>query len=102
MPSGPSGGNASSVSSPTRGTIRSNQPGSHQFERPSSTITEGTRRQRTTVAAMAMNIEAFLSGMRSSRGRAQELHDTDTADLLTNVISEFEKYGWFLRATLEH
>lgn len=54
------------------------------------------------VAAMAMNIEAFLSGMRSSRGRAQELHDIDTADLLTNVITEFEKYGWFLRATLEH
>ena len=26
--------------------------------------------------------------------------DTDTVDLLTGVISEFEKHTWFLRATL--
>lgn len=54
------------------------------------------------VAAMATNIEAFLVGMRTSRSRAYELKDHDTVDLLTNVITEFEKYAWFLRATLEH
>jgi starvation-inducible DNA-binding protein len=53
------------------------------------------------VAAMATNIEAFLVGMRTSRSRAYELKDHDTVDLLTNVITEFEKYAWFLRATLE-
>ena len=34
--------------------ILSIQPGSHQFERPSSIITEGTSRQRTTVASIAI------------------------------------------------
>jgi starvation-inducible DNA-binding protein len=32
---------------------------------------------------------------------AEKHVDTDTVDLLTNVVSEFEKHGWFLRATLE-
>ena len=34
--------------------IRSIQPGSHQFARPSSIITDGTRRQRTIVASIAI------------------------------------------------
>src|SRR6185436_17504066 len=49
-----SGGSESSVSRPTRGRIRSIQPGSHQFARPSSIITDGTRRQRTIVASIAI------------------------------------------------
>ncbi len=53
------------------------------------------------VAAMATSIETFLAGMRASRARAYELRDPDSVDLLTNVITEFEKYAWFLRATLE-
>ena len=35
------------------GTIRSSQRGNHQFARPSSVITAGTSRQRTSVASTA-------------------------------------------------
>ena len=35
-----------------------------------------------------------------SRGIGEKLGDTDTVDLLTGVITEFEKNSWFLRATL--
>jgi hypothetical protein len=35
------------------GTIRSSQRGNHQLARPSSVITAGTRRQRTSVASTA-------------------------------------------------
>ena len=30
----------------------------------------------------------------------KSLGDTDTVDLLTGVVTEFEKNAWFLRATL--
>jgi starvation-inducible DNA-binding protein len=32
---------------------------------------------------------------------AEKLADTDTVDLLTAVVSEFEKNAWFLRASLD-
>jgi DNA-binding ferritin-like protein len=32
---------------------------------------------------------------------SDEQSDPDTTDLLTTVIEEFEKHGWFLQATLE-
>jgi starvation-inducible DNA-binding protein len=32
---------------------------------------------------------------------AGELNDTGTVDLMTQVITEFEKHDWFLRASLE-
>jgi len=35
------------------------------------------------------------------RGIAETLHDTDTVDLPTQIITTFEKHGWFLRASLE-
>ena len=38
--------------------------------------------------------------MRESRGAAEKLADTDTVDLLTGVITDFEKNAWFLRAML--
>jgi starvation-inducible DNA-binding protein len=45
-------------------------------------------------------IEKFLEGVRAARGTAEKLQDVDSVDLLTGVISEFEKNGWFLHATL--
>lgn len=53
------------------------------------------------VKLLAERIEKFLVGVRESRGVGEKLGDTDTVDLLTGIISEFEKHAWFLRASLE-
>jgi len=53
------------------------------------------------VALLAERFEQFLAGLRQSRAAAEELRDTDTVDLLTGVITAFEKHAWFLRASLD-
>jgi len=53
------------------------------------------------VKLLAERIEAYLDGLRESRGVADELKDTDTVDLFTGIITEFEKHAWFLRASLD-
>ena len=53
------------------------------------------------VKLLAERIEKYLEGARESRAAAEKLADTDTVDLLTQVISEFEKHAWFLRASLD-
>ena len=53
------------------------------------------------VALLADRIDTYLEGVRASRHVAEKLADTDTVDLLTGVVSEFEKNAWFLRASLE-
>ena len=53
------------------------------------------------VRLLADRLEAYLTGLRESRGVGEKLGDTDTVDLLTGIISEFEKHAWFLRASLE-
>jgi starvation-inducible DNA-binding protein len=53
------------------------------------------------VALLAERIEAYLAGLRESRGVAEKQGDTDTVDLLTGIVTEFEKHAWFLRASLE-
>ena len=52
------------------------------------------------VKLLAERFDAYLGGVRESRGVAEKLGDTDTVDLLTGVITELEKNAWFLRATL--
>ena len=52
------------------------------------------------VKLLAERFDAYLSGVRESRGVAEKLGDTDTVDLLTGVVTDFEKNAWFLRATL--
>ena len=52
------------------------------------------------VKLLAERIDTYLAGVRESRGIAEQLGDTDTVDLLTGVVTEFEKNAWFLRATL--
>ena len=59
-----------------------------------------TTRDLDHVKLLAERFEAYLAGVRESRGIGEKLGDTDTVDLLTGVITEFEKYSWFLRATL--
>ena len=60
-----------------------------------------TSRDLDHVRLLADRIEVYLSGLRESRTVAEQSADTDTVDLLTGVISEFEKHAWFLRASLE-
>jgi starvation-inducible DNA-binding protein len=60
-----------------------------------------TTRDMEHVKLLAERIETYLDGLRASRSVADELKDTDTVDLLTGIISEFEKHDWFLRASLD-
>jgi starvation-inducible DNA-binding protein len=60
-----------------------------------------TTRDMEHVKLLAERFETYLEGARDSRGKAEELKDTDTVDLLTQVVTEFEKHAWFLRASLE-
>jgi starvation-inducible DNA-binding protein len=53
------------------------------------------------VRLLADRFDKFLAGLRQSRSIAAEQNDTDSVDLLTSVITQFEKHTWFLRASLE-
>jgi starvation-inducible DNA-binding protein len=53
------------------------------------------------VKLLAERIEKYLEGARASRRVGEALGDTDSVDLLTGIITEFEKHAWFLRASLE-
>jgi starvation-inducible DNA-binding protein len=60
-----------------------------------------TTRDLEHAKLLADRIEKYLEGARETRSRGEKLGDTDTVDLLTGIISEFEKHAWFLRASLE-
>ena len=69
-----------------------------------STLTEypqETTRDMDHVRLLAERIEKYLEGTRASRAVSEKLGDTDTVDLLTGIITEFEKHAWFLRASLD-
>ena len=59
-----------------------------------------TTRDMEHTKLLAERIESYLEGLREARGAAEKHGDIDTVDLLTQVIGEFEKHGWFLRASL--
>ena len=59
-----------------------------------------TTRDLEHVRLLAERIEVYLAGLRESRVLAEQEGDPDTVDLLTGAILEFEKHGWFLRASL--
>ena len=59
-----------------------------------------TTRDLEHVRLLAERFESYLEGMRESRSVAEQAADTDTVDLLTQIVTEFEKHDWFLRATL--
>jgi starvation-inducible DNA-binding protein len=70
----------------------------------SSTLAEypqDTSRDLEHVKLLAERFEKYLVGVRESRTLAEKLGDTDTVDLFTQVVTEFEKHAWFLRASLE-
>ena len=60
-----------------------------------------TTRDMDHVKLLTERIEKYLEGARESRTLGEELRDTDTVDLLTGIITEFEKHAWFLRASLD-
>jgi starvation-inducible DNA-binding protein len=78
------------------GTVRHVAKGSRIPEYPGDAT-----RDTDHVRLLADRFEAYLAGARESRSTAEKLGDTDTVDLFTRVISEFEKHAWFLRASLE-
>jgi starvation-inducible DNA-binding protein len=53
------------------------------------------------IGLVADRLEGHLNGLRKAQAVADEVGDAETVDLLTQAISQFEKHGWFLRATLE-
>lgn len=53
------------------------------------------------VKLLADRFDKFLEGVRASRKVAEENGDTDSVDLLTGLVTEFEKNSWMLRASLE-
>jgi starvation-inducible DNA-binding protein len=62
---------------------------------------QDTTRDIDHVKLLADRIEKYLVGLRESRLVACGCDDPDTEDMLTLVITEFEKNAWFLRASLE-
>ena len=60
-----------------------------------------TTRDLEHVKLLAERIEKYLEGTRESRSLGEKLGDTDTVDLLTGIVTEFEKHAWFLRASLD-
>ncbi len=62
---------------------------------------QDTTRDLAHVKLLAERFDTFLDGIRESRTAAEKLGDTDTVDLLTGVVTTFEKHAWFLRASLE-
>ncbi len=59
-----------------------------------------TTRDLEHVKLLAERFDVFLAGVREARKAGEASGDTDTVDLLTGVITEFEKNAWFLRASL--
>jgi starvation-inducible DNA-binding protein len=79
-----------------RGTARHVASRSRLSEYP-----QETTRDLDHVRLLADRIESYLDGVRALRSVAQEHGDTDTDGLVTDIITEFEKHAWFLRASLE-
>ena len=77
------------------GTARQVAKGSRLPEYPTDTT-----RDLDHVKALAERIEIYLGGIRDARKVAADKQDDETIDLLTGILTEFEKNAWFLRATL--
>lgn len=60
-----------------------------------------TSRDLEHVKLLAERFDQYLAGARETRAVGEELRDTDTVDLLTGIVTEFEKNAWFLRASLD-
>lgn len=77
------------------GTARHVAKASRLAEYPQDTV-----RDLEHVRLLAERIDVYLDHVREARGVAEEAGDGDTVDLLTQIVTEFEKHGWFLKASL--
>jgi starvation-inducible DNA-binding protein len=78
------------------GTARQVAKVSRLHEPPSDVV-----KDLELAAQLADRIEQYLDGARAARDVAEKAGDQDTQDLLTGIVEELEKNGWFLRASLE-
>jgi starvation-inducible DNA-binding protein len=78
------------------GTSRQVAKASRLHEYPAETV-----RDLDHVRHVAERIEAYVAAIKETRAAADKDGDDDTVDLLTQVVRDMEKHGWFLRATLE-
>ena len=78
------------------GTVRTSAARSRLSQYP-----EDLTRDVEHVGLLADRIDGYLEGLRKARAVGEDVGDTDTVDLLTGVITEYEKHAWFLRASLE-
>jgi starvation-inducible DNA-binding protein len=78
------------------GTVRHVAKASRLAEYP-----QETSRDLEHVKLLAERFDKYLEGARETRAIGEELGDTDTVDLLTGIVTEFEKNAWFLRASLD-
>ena len=79
-----------------RGTVGNSAEASRLSEYPEEAV-----RDLEHVALLAERFEKALAGLRSARDVAELNEDVDTVDLLTGIVTEYEKHGWMLKATLE-
>jgi starvation-inducible DNA-binding protein len=78
------------------GTVRHVAKASRLPEYP-----QDTSRDLEHVKLLAERFDKYLEGVRETRSVGDGLGDTDTVDLLTGIVTEFEKNAWFLRASLD-
>jgi starvation-inducible DNA-binding protein len=78
------------------GTVRHTAKTSRLQEYP-----QETTRDLEHVKSLSERIDKYLTGARQSRTAAERFGDTDSVDLLTGIITEFEKHSWFLKASLD-
>jgi len=78
------------------GTVRHAAKTSRLQEYP-----QETTRDLEHVKLLSERIDKYLAGARQSRTVAEKFGDTDSVDLLTGIITEFEKHSWFLKASLD-
>src|SRR5262245_54985667 len=78
------------------GTVRHAAKTSRLQEYP-----QETTRDLEHVQLLSERIDKYLAGARQSRTAAEKFGDTDSVDLLTRIITEFEKHSWFLKASMD-
>jgi starvation-inducible DNA-binding protein len=78
------------------GTVRHAAKSSQIAEYP-----QDTTRDLEHVKLLAERFDAYLKGVSSARSAVEKLGDVDTVDILTQVVTTFEKHAWFLRASLD-
>lgn len=59
-----------------------------------------TTRDLEHVKLLAERLDVYLEGVRDARAAAEKAGDGDTVELVTQIVIDFEKHGWFLRASL--